>query len=244
MTPPLPTPAFYPLGVDGILIRFAKVLSQEANTRALAFRAAVIAAAPAGLTEVASSLASVRVGFDPVQTDRSTMTATLQVLLTRLTDAGLPPRRRWTIPAAFGPDSAPQLAEAASLAGLTQAQAIAQITSQSLRVIAIGFAPGQPYLGILPDHWDIPRQTQLTQKMPDGALVAAVRQLIIFCADAPTGWRHIGQTAFRVYRPEATQPISFEPGDLVQFTQIPDSELPALRRNQDSNGGSICEALD
>lgn len=237
------TPEFSPLGTDGILVRFARQLSDAANTRALGFRDQVTQAALPGVTEVASSLVSVRVAFDPATTTRAQVTQALEALLAQSAASGLSPRRLWHIPVAFGGDNGPQLREAADLAGVSAKQAVAEMTATPLRVIAIGFAPGQPYLGMLPDHWDIARQSELTPHMPSGAIVVAVRQLIIFCADAPTGWRHIGQSAFRVYQPESPEPFAFAPGDAVQFHAIADSDLSALQNRTDTNGGARCEVL-
>ena len=234
----LEAPEICPLGVDGVLVRFARSLSEAANARAIAFTAQVTSAQLRGVTEVASSLISVRVGFDPTATSRSDIIARLSNLLSNPAATETTPRRLWQIPVAFGPDHAPQLAEAASLAGVTVNQAVEEITAQRLRVIALGFAPGQPYLGMLPPHWDIARQSELTPQMPNGALVAAVRQLIIFAADSPTGWRHIGQTAFRVYQPDAPEPFAFQPGDTVQFCAVSDAELTALKGRSDTNGGA------
>ncbi|WP_341368121.1 carboxyltransferase domain-containing protein [Yoonia sp. BS5-3] len=240
----MPTdPELLPLGIDGILVRFAQVLSEAANAQALAFKDQMQNVQIDGVTEVASSLTSVRIGFDPAQTTRA---AVMQAIRGQLGSAGAStdgPRRIWRIPAAFGPDYAPQLAEAATLAGISRDRAIAEITGQITRVIAIGFAPGQPYLGMLPDHWDIPRQSNLTDHLPRGALICAVRQLIIWGADAPTGWRHIGQTAFRVYLPETGTPFAFEPGDAVQFTPVSDSAFQAIKADSSTNGGARCEVL-
>lgn len=236
-------PELRPLGVDGILVRFARSLTQEANARALSFRDQMETAGIAGVTEVASSLVSVRVGFDPGVTDRLAVTRAIEAVLAVHETPDTSPRRLWRIPAAFGPEFAPQLADTAAQAGLTQAQAISEIEAAVLRVIAIGFAPGQPYLGMLPDHWNIPRQSTLTENLPRGALITAVRQLIIWAADAPTGWRHIGQTAFRVYLPETAQPFAFTPGDAVQFLAVSDTEFCDIRSNTDTNGGATCEVL-
>ncbi len=243
MTAQQNAPDLRPLGVDGVLVRFARTLTQEANARALSFRDMVQEAGMKGVTEVASSLVSVRIGFDPELTDRHTVTQTIEALIAEHKTPDPQPKRLWRIPAAFGPDHAPQLAEAAALAGLTPAQAVAEIEAATTHVIAIGFAPGQPYLGMLPGHWDIPRQTSLTESLPRGALITAVRQLIIWAADAPTGWRHIGQTAFRVYLPETSQPFAFTPGDAVQFVAVSDAEFKDIKQNPDSNGGATCEML-
>ncbi len=237
------TAELLPLGVDGVLVRFSRVLTERANARALGFRSHVQEASIPGVTEVASSLVSVRVGFDPETTDRGAVTKALKALLEQhqTTDEG--PRRLWRIPAAFGAEFAPQLAEAASLAGLTPQEAVAQVEAATVRVIAIGFAPGQPYLGMLPEHWNIPRQSELTKSLPRGALITAVRQLIIWAADAPTGWRHIGQTAFRVYLPGTPTPFAFEPGDAVRFHAVSDTDFRAIQADITTNGGATVEVL-
>ncbi|MEJ8562891.1 carboxyltransferase domain-containing protein [Yoonia sp. GPGPB17] len=236
-------PEISPLGVDGVLIRFSRILTEEANARALSFRDLVDEAAIPGVTEVASSLVSVRVGFAPEATNRQAVTKALVALIDTHKTDDFGPRRLWRIPAVFGAEFAPQLDEAAGLAGLTPAQAVAQIEATTVRVIAIGFAPGQPYLGMLPPQWNIPRQTELTKSLPRGALITAVRQLIIWAADAPTGWRHIGQTAFRVYLPEKPIPFAFEPGDAVQFKAVSDMEFRAIQADTHTNGGATCEVL-
>jgi len=243
MTAQETAPELLPLGVDGILVRFARSLSERANARALSFRDQVEAAAIAGVTEAASSLVSVRVGFDPERTNRATLAKDLKALIATHEYLDPGPRRLWHIPAAFGPEFAPQLNEVAGLAGLTPQQAVKEIEATQVRVIAIGFAPGQPYLGMLPAQWNVPRQSELTDSLPRGALITAVRQLIIWAADAPTGWRHIGQTAFRVYLPRSATPFAFEPGDAVQFRAVSNTEFRALQKNTDTNGGATCKVL-
>jgi KipI family sensor histidine kinase inhibitor len=243
MTDTLQDPEICPLGVDGVLVRFAQSLSDNANARALHFRDQAEAAAIAGVIEVASSLVSVRIGFDPSVTDRKTITAAVHRLLSGPTSGDAMPQRLWHIPACFSADHAPQLADAAELAGCTVEDAIAQISSQQVRVMAIGFAPGQPYLGLLPDHWNIPRQSALTEKLPRGALICAVRQLIVWAAEAPTGWRHIGQTAFRVYLPDTDRPFAFQPGDAVQFAAVSATDFAAIQNDPTTNGGARCEVL-
>ena len=243
MNTSLPEPELRPLGVDGILVRFARTLTEAANARALAFCEQAKNASIAGVTEVASSLVSVRVGFDPHVTNRNSVTQAVTKLLASEQATQNSPKRLWRIPVAFGPTYAPQLGEVAALAGLTPEQAVAEVEATTVRAIAIGFAPGQPYLGMLPSNWNVPRQSNLTDSLPRGALICAVRQLIIWAAEAPTGWRHIGQTAFRVYLPEATDPFALEPGDAVQFSAVSDSDFRDIEANTDTNGGATCEVL-
>ena len=49
---------------------------------------------------------------------------------------------------------------------MSEAAARRSLSEARVRVTALGFAPGQPYLGELPEAWDIPRQQALTPKVP------------------------------------------------------------------------------
>lgn len=232
------------LGVDGFLVRFGTELSEPANRAALAFRARIDAAEMPGVVETSTSLTSTFLRFDLERADHTTLRQALHALLAE-TDwmaAPLPKGRRlWRVPAVFGTDLAPQLAEASALAEVDAAQAVAEICAAPLRVQTIGFAPGLPYLGQLPSHWNIPRQTALTPSVPEGALVVAIRQMVLFPVSTPTGWRHVGQTALRLFRPEAAEPFLLHPGDEVLFTPIPREGIEALRK--DPAGGARAEPL-
>ncbi len=105
----------------------------------------------------------------------------------------------------------------------------------------IGFAPGQPYLGELPQAWDIPRQTDLTPRVPEGAVTVAIRQIVLFAVSSPTGWWHLGQTTLQLFRPEAEMPFLLRPGDEVQFDSV-DAERFA-RLGDDPQGGAVSEVI-
>ena len=139
-----------PLGPDGMLVRFSDQLSEPANRAALAFRAVLDEAGLIGVRETATSLTSVLVRFDPGEVARSTLAGTVTDLLGDADwhAAELPDGRRvWSIPASFGGRHGPDLEECADLASVSPDEAAAQICGARLRVLALGFAPGQPYLG-------------------------------------------------------------------------------------------------
>ncbi len=224
-------PALFALGPDGVLVRFATRLDDASNRAALAAAAWIEARPPAGMIEVATSLVSVLVRFDP---GRTTHRAVADHLRDRLADedwraASLPKGRKlWHIPVAFGGDHGPQLAAVARDAGVGESRAVDDITGAPLRVLALGFAPGQPYLGFLPDRYDLPRQSDLTAQVPASSLVLAVRQLVLFANAAPTGWRRVGQTRFPCFRSDAATPVALSAGDEVRFHAIGHGEFDAL----------------
>jgi len=242
------SPGFDPLirsaGLDGVLVSFGDSLSEPANRAALAFASAVLRAGIDGVEECAPSLVSVFLRFDPLYLDLGALTTRLEALLKEQDwyAAPMPEGRRFIrVPTVYGTDLAPQLEEAAQAAGLSTDTAIAQLSEARVRVQTIGFAPGQPYLGLLPEAWDIPRQTALTKAVPEGALVVAIRQLVLFSVSSPTGWRHVGQTALKLFRPDSDTPFFLRPGDEVQF--VPGDRSVLERYADDLDGGAEIEAI-
>lgn len=238
-------PRLRAVGIDGLLVSFGDRLTEPANRAALAFRAAVDRDAPGGIEETSTSLVSAYLRFDAVGCDRAALVAgiTAMMMSRNWFNAPLPEGRRlWRIPTVFGTAAAPQLAEAAAAAGLSPGDAVRGISGTPLRVQTIGFAPGQPYLGQLGPEWDIPRQTALTKRVPVGALTVAIRQLVLFSVSSPTGWRHIGQTAFRAFRPDADMPFALRPGDEVLFDAVSPGALDRLR-SEDPDGGATARPL-
>ncbi|XDA97321.1 carboxyltransferase domain-containing protein [Sulfitobacter sp. LCG007] len=239
---PSNVPALFPLGQDGILVRFGDGRRAD-PAAALAFGDAVRTAELPGVIEVATSLSSTLVRFAPPRIGRGDLAGRLRELLDgpHGVASTTPPHRLWTIPVSFGGDDGPQLAEAATLAGRTVAQALDDLTGTELSVLAIGFAPGQPYIGHLPDAWDMPRQSGLTPEVPAGALVVALRQLVLFGNPSPTGWRWIGRCAFAPFRAERAEPFALRAGDRIRFASTDADTIATLRENQsDGLGGATC----
>ena len=239
-------PKIHTVGLDGILVTFGAGLSDAANRAALAFRAAIDALAWPEVQESASTLVSAYFRIDLVEHAPDPLIDRLkaQIVAQDWFAADLPAGRRlWTIPVRLGGDRGPQMAEFAELAGLSEAEVRSDLLAARLRVLTLGFAPGTPYLGGMPARWNVPRQTELSKQVPKGALVTAVQQVILFSKTSPTGWRHIGQTAFRGFAPEAAEPILLRPGDEVTFTEISASELEQIEARNGPRGGAQVERL-
>ena len=132
----------------------------------------------------------------------------------------------------------------AEAAGLSQEAARKALLEARLRVLAIGFTPGLPYMGLMPPEWDVPRLKELSPNIPRCALVAAVRQLIVFTNPTPTGWRHIGQTAFHGFDIARDPATPLMAGDEVRLEAMTPADLDALEKDNPGNlGGARCEVL-
>lgn len=236
-------PRILRMGLTGLLVQFSDRLDDDANRRALAFGAGFGSRLPEGVEEIAPSLGGVYLRLDPLRADHGAIEARLIALIEGEVAGAAVPSRRWTVPAVFGEGAGPDLDAVAAAAGLSAAEAVADLVARPLRVMAIGFAPGLPYMGILPERWDIPRKAGLTPKVPQGGIVVAVRQAIIFPTDTPTGWWHVGQTGFRGFRPGAAEPFLLKPGDEVRLRPVAEDELRALGDEDPDGGGASVETL-
>jgi KipI family sensor histidine kinase inhibitor len=247
MTEGLSYPLVRTVGLDGALVTFSDKMDEAANRAALAFRAQVDSLALHGLIETSASLGSAYVRFDPQVVSHLEITSQLQQILNQQNwySALLPHGRRlWRVPTVYGTDLAPQLEDAARVAGLDPAEAVQRLSQTQVRVLTIGFAPGQPYLGPLGPEFNIPRLQELTPMVPEGALVLAISQFVLFSGPTPTGWRHVGQTAFRCFQPDKDQAFTLRPGDELQFTSVSREELEAIRANNDDGlGGATCQEI-
>ena len=230
--PDRPLPAILPLGADALIVRFSLTPDLTANAAAQVLASELASGNTDGICEIVPSLASLMLRFDPERLSRAALTSRVAATLDKHNWASITPpapTRRWVLPAAFGGKFGPQLEEAAQAAGIPPAQALQELTSTRLRVLAIGFAPGQPFLGLLPDHWNFPRLSELTPQVPAGALVAAVRQIVLFANPSATGWRQVGQTTFRPFRPQSDTPFPLRTGDEVVFEAIDHTSFAALQ---------------
>ena len=209
-------PRIRAVGLDGLLISFGDSMAEPSNRAALAFRNAIESLKWDGVIETSASLASTYVRFDPLRLPLADLNEQVGHVLGQQDwfHASLPAGRRlWRVPTVYGGSLAPQLAETASAAGVSTNEAIKRLSETKVRVLTIGFAPGQPYLGPLGPEFNIPRSKELNPRVPEGALVLAISQFVLFSNPSPTGWRHVGQTAFRCFRPEADQCFPLRPGD-------------------------------
>ncbi len=133
------------------------------------------------------------------------------------------------IPVCYGGEYGPDLDVVASYHGISAADVI-QIHSGALYTIyALGFAPGFPYLGGMPESIAVPRRDTPRLHIPAGSVGIAGKQTGIYPLDTPGGWQLIGRTPLRLFRPEQHPPVLLESGGQVQFYPITSAKYEQWR---------------
>jgi inhibitor of KinA len=93
------------------------------------------------------------------------------------------------------------------------------------RVYLIGFMPGFPYLGEIPDALISPRRKTPRTHVPRGSVGIAQKQSGIYPVESPGGWQIIGRTPINLFDPQHKPPSVLEMGDYVKFYHINKVEM-------------------
>ena len=133
-----------------------------------------------------------------------------------------PDSRAIEIPVVYGTAAGPDLGEVARHAGLTEKQVVELHSSADYVVWFLGFQPGFPYLGGLPEQLATPRRAEPRLKVPAGSVGIGGSQTGIYPLATPGGWQLIGHTSLPLFDPARDEPVLLRPGDTVRF--IPQKE--------------------
>lgn len=136
--------------------------------------------------------------------------------------------REYVIPVLYDGED---LEEVAKLSGLTVAQVIEGHQSGRFSVEAVGFCPGFPYLGGLPEVLHgLPRRDSPRARVPAGSVAIVGDKGGIYPLVRPGGWWLIGRTPLVLVDGES-EFFPLQAGDSVRFVEI-DSETFASREGQ------------
>lgn len=209
---------FTPLG-DQALIAYAA--SEEAAVR---FAAAVRDANPPWLEDVVPAYASVGIFFDADLINTHDALAWLRTL--KPAPGKSRPRRILEIPVCY--EMGPDLKRVANFLKLKSSDVIAKHAATTYTVHAIGFVPGFPYLGYLPNELcGVPRLDSPRLQVEPGSVGLTGRQTGIYPLPKPGGWSLIGRTPLVLVN-VADGYFPLRVGDTVTFRRISESEFRSL----------------
>ena len=210
-----------PLGDQAAIVYFAD------ESTAVAFAATVRASNPAWLFDVVPAYASVGVFFDADQIQLPVVIEWLKAAAkTMPRHAVATPSRQFVIPVCY--ERQLDLANVADVTGLTAEQIITLHTNTEFTVYAIGFVPGFPYLGYLPEPLrGVPRLATPRLRVEPGSVGLTGKQTAIYPLPRPGGWNIIGRTPLAIVD-VADGYFPLRVGDHVQFQRIDEAEYTRL----------------
>jgi len=218
-------PSLRGLGDRGLLVEFADELSVEINARVRALSRA-LQGVP-GVVEIIPTFRSLLIVLDPLQADRDRIADDAIRLAQQLPSDARGRGSLIELPVVYGGEAGPDLDALAHRWGITAREVIDLHCGSEYIVFMLGFAPGFPYLGILPKALHTPRLPSPRTRVPVGSVAIADELTGVYPLSTPGGWHLIGRTPHRLYDPQAPDPIRCRPGDRVRFTSIASAEFPA-----------------
>ncbi|MGE5140634.1 MAG: 5-oxoprolinase subunit PxpB [Rudaea sp.] len=210
-------PLLRPMGEAALLVVLGEEIDERTNSAAHHL-ARYLSGLP-GVVECVPAYASLLIETDPLLIAPEELGPAVIQALQDL-DTSEAPGRVIEIPTRYGGEYGPDLEFVAKHSGLTPEEVVRIHTSQPLRVFMLGFSPGFPYIGPLPQEIAAPRLATPRTHVPAGSVGIAGRQTGIYPGESPGGWRLIGQTGLQLFDPAKDPPVLLRPGDYVRFRAI------------------------
>jgi len=220
-------PRILPYGDAAILVEYGDTIDRDLNARVMALDAVVGDLSLDGVLETMPSFRSLMIRFDPLVTDQNALEEAVMPHARRaMADAKT--GRRWKLPVCYDSEFALDLEEVAQNTRLTADEIIRLHSKTELHVYMIGFLPGHPYLGDLPEALNIPRRSNPRTKVPRGSVAIAIGMSVIYPVESPGGWSIIGRTPVRLFSFESENPSLFAPGDRIAIESISKGEFERI----------------
>ncbi len=218
-------PDLKPLGDRGLLIEFEEEISPTTNGRVRAL-ARALDEIP-GVLETIPALRSLLLVLDPLALAVGDLVDQVARLARTLAPDLQGTGRLHDIPVVYGGPSGPDLEPVADRLGLNVDEVVRVHSAQEYVVYMLGFAPGFPYLGIVPPELRVSRRPSPRLRVARGSVALAEALTGIYPLHTPGGWQIIGRTPRRIYDPEQPDPLLFRPGDRLRFLPVPDAVFPS-----------------
>lgn len=213
-------PRLLELGDGALTLELGDCIDPAINARVMAARDVLATAALPGITDLVPTYRSLTVHFNPLAIDRSALIEHLHVAAEATQNSALA-GRHFEIPVRFGGDDGPDLDEVATATGRSADEIVATLCSLELRVYLIGFLPGFPYMGDLPDWLRLPRRATPRTAVPANSVAIAGPQAAVYPWQSPGGWHLLGRTTVRMFDANnAERPALLAPGDTVRFVRV------------------------
>lgn len=223
----MPQARFLTCGDTALTVEFGDRIDPHLSALVIALGHRIDEARIDGVVETVPTLRSLMVHYDPLRVPH----AQLKSLLTGLLDglqAADSTGRIWHIPVCYDPSLGPDLADVAARTGISVADVIALHSGETYRSYMLGFLPGQPYMGNLPERLMLPRRENPRVKVPLGSVAIAMAMTVIYALESPGGWHILGRTPVRLWDMRREEPALLSPGDQVKFEPVSLAEYGKL----------------
>ena len=220
-----PRSVHYFMGDRGLLLEFGDEISHEVNNRVRRMALAIRSEAIEGIIETVPTYRSLLIIYNSLILSIDQLKKRLQEIEEGLQETPFPEPKLTRIPAVYGGAYGPDLEFVAGYHQISQEEVVRLHCSKPYFIYMIGFMPGYPYMGELPEALIMPRLKTPRLYVPKGSVAIAQKQTGIYSMESPGGWQIIGRTPVELFDPDREPPALLQMGGLVQFYSITEKEF-------------------
>ncbi len=221
-------PRFLPVGDTALTVEFGEAIDPAINAAVMSLDRALAAAEIPGIIETVPTYRSLLICYEPAELPYQALLGHLRELLAEGLQGTRRTGRVWTVPVAFGAPFGEDLDGVATTLDLQPDEVIAAHAGIEYLVYLVGFNPGAPNLGGLPERLHIPRRKVPHPMVAAGSVAIGGMQTGITSIAIPTGWHILGRTPVRPFAVNRDEPFLFKPGDRIRFRPICAAEFNDL----------------
>lgn len=224
-------PQFRLMGDSGLLVVYGNTIDPRINRKVQAAKYRLTQAPLSGVVEIVPAYCSILIIFDPLALDAEEIKKVLTDLDSPSTRTDVPASDLVEVPVCYGGQYGPDLTRVADHNGLVEEEVIRLHSQARYPVYMLGFTPGFPYLGGLPEKLHTPRLDSPRIKVPAGSVGIANNQTGIYPIESPGGWQLIGRTPLKLFDPGRSTPFLLKAGDLLKFKPICADEYKRIEQS-------------
>ncbi|MDF1867600.1 MAG: 5-oxoprolinase subunit PxpB [Saprospiraceae bacterium] len=227
---------FKPFGDQALLINFEQKIDSSINDSVIELVSKIQKASIIGITFLTPAYCSLTVGFDPNQTNfKALCQEILSLQKEKTSNLGSNDITNFNIPVCYTPPYSIDFQAIIHQTSLSESEIIKLHTTTLFKVYMIGFLPGFPYLGTVPNALFCHRKKMPRLRVPAQSVALAGLQSGIYPSEAPGGWQIIGRTPIPIFNPKSESPFLLKAGDQVRFQTISEQSYLNLEKDIHSN---------
>ncbi|WLR54188.1 5-oxoprolinase subunit PxpB [Mesobacillus subterraneus] len=226
--------AISPLGDLAVVLSFGNEINEKTNGRIQLFVSKLEKEKIKGIVEWVPAYTSLTIYYQPDVIAYDDLKAELERVNLSPVKSKTDRPLVYEIPVCYGGEWGQDLAYVADYHGLDEQEVINLHANREYLIYMMGFMPGFPYLGGLPETLAVPRLDQPRQNVMPGAVGIGGNQTGIYPADVPSGWRIIGTTPVTLFSPEKEEPFFFSSGHYIKFVPISEEQFLTIKQMGDT----------